>query len=88
MELYRIVKSGEATSVFSKKKNMQVSKRELIIEKLGSYDSFAISVFNEQANVECKENDIVVCVLSYRASEYNGRFYNDISAVYLHKVSL
>ena len=88
MELYRIVKTGEAVSVFSKKKNMQVCKRELIIEKLGCYESFAISVFNEQANVALKENDIVVCVLAHRASEFNGRFYNDITAVYLHKVSL
>lgn len=79
-QFVKVVNVGPLTEVQLKTGETPIKKRELVVAD--GYDEFRVTCLREDAELNYEVGDIASMSLSFRVREYEGRFFQDITARY------
>lgn len=74
----KVVTVGALVEVSQKAGETPLKKRELVVES--GYDLFRVTAFRESAELSYAVGDLAMMQLSFKVREYEGRFFQDITA--------
>ena len=82
-KILKVLKCGEMFSVKSEKaEGGSLNKRHLLLQELGGQyeDQYLVSLLGNMAQQAYSEGDILATSLRFMCREYNGQFFQDITA--------
>ena len=77
-QVFRVVQQTQAVSV-QRQDGTQTQKCSLVLQELGGKyaNSYVATLLGNLAQLQFKQNDIVVAALRFTHREYNGAYYMD-----------
>lgn len=78
--LFKVINQTEATTV-QKQDGSQLTKCQLVLQEIGGKyaDSFVCTLLGNTALCKFYPGDFVYASLRFQHSEYQGKFYNEIT---------
>lgn len=79
-QFFKVIKQLEPFSV-TKQDGSQLNKCQIILQQIGGKyeDSYVCTLLGNAAVCKFYENDLVYASLRFQHSEYQGKFYQDIT---------
>lgn len=79
-QLFRVINQGEPFTV-TKQDQSTLNKCQIVLQEVGSKyeDSYVCTLLGNSALCKFYPGDVVFASLRFQHSEYQGKFYNEIS---------